>query len=81
MVFIIGINLFSFLLMILDKLLAIYKKRRISEKTFIILSILGGSLGVIMGMITSRHKIKKIKFNFIIPLIFITQIILFMVFK
>ena len=55
------INLLSFILMYVDKKRAILHKWRISEKSFFILCILGGSLGEILGIYTFRHKTKHLK--------------------
>ena len=60
--YLIIINIFLFLLYGIDKLLAIKKKRRISEYTLLIISLFGGSLGAIIGMILFHHKTRKIKF-------------------
>ena len=62
--YLIIINIFLFLLYGIDKLLAIKKKRRISEYTLLIISLFGGSLGAIIGMILFHHKTRKIKFWF-----------------
>ena len=62
------INILSFLLMGFDKISAIIKKKRIPEKNLIILSIIGGTLGTTISMFVFRHKIKKIKFQLLVPL-------------
>ena len=67
-IYLIVINIISFLLMGMDKLQAIFNKKRISEKTLIILAILGGIIGTILGMYIFRHKIRKKKFILLIPL-------------
>ena len=56
------------MLMGFDKLAAIIKKRRISEKKLITLSIIGGTLGTTIAIFIFRHKINKIKFKLLIPL-------------
>lgn len=60
--YLICMNSLSFILYGFDKMLAIKKKNRISERTLFYLGILGGALGSLIGMITFRHKTKKIKF-------------------
>ncbi len=55
-------NILLFILMGLDKSFAVKKKRRISEKTLLTISLFGGSLGGIIGMLVFRHKTKKNKF-------------------
>ena len=61
--YLIAINIYQFLLMGLDKLLAIKHKNRISEKMLLTNSFIGGSIGSIIGMYTFRHKTKKLKFK------------------
>ncbi len=75
--YLIIINIISFIFMGLDKILAIIKKRRISEFTLITLSLFGGTLGTMLGMFIFRHKIRKKKFLLLIPLtiIYITYYI------
>ena len=74
--YLIVINIISFIIMGLDKLLAILKKQRISENTLLLFAIIGGSLGTLLGMLFFRHKIRKLKFQIIIPLILILTIYL-----
>ena len=74
--YLIIINIFSFLLMGLDKLLAIIKKRRISEATLLFFSLIGGGLGTLIGMYIFRHKIRKMKFQILVPLSLIILYIL-----
>ena len=75
------INLLSFILMYVDKKRAILHKWRISEKSFFILCILGGSLGEILGIYTFRHKTKHLKFTLCFPLILIIQLLIFLYLK
>ncbi len=51
-----GINLLSLLLFGLDKLLARRKRWRIPELSLLTLSVLGGSIGAMGGMVLFRHK-------------------------
>ena len=76
--YIVVINIISFFTYGLDKYLAIKKKRRISENTLISLSIIGGSIGSILGMFFFHHKTKKKRFLIMNPLILIIQIILYL---
>jgi len=74
------INIFSFSITTLDKILAIYKKRRISEKTLLTIAFLGGSIGTMTAMIISHHKTQKLKFKILIPLFIILHIVLIIIF-
>ena len=67
--YLIIINIITFIAYGIDKYKSIKHKYRISEKTLIMLSILGGPLGSLMGMIIFHHKTKKKKFIILVPLI------------
>lgn len=60
-----------------DKLSAIASKWRVSEKTLLLISVLGGSVAMYFTMLIIRHKTKKRKFMVGIPVIIILQIILY----
>ena len=76
--YLVVINIISFFTYGLDKYLAIKNKRRISENSLISLSIIGGSIGSILGMFFFHHKTKKKRFLIMNPLILIIQIILYL---
>ena len=75
-IYLIAINLISFLAMYIDKRKAKYGRWRIPEQTLLILALIGGSIGAIAGMYTFRHKTKKLRFSIGFPVILILQIIL-----
>lgn len=62
LIYLIIINLVSFILYGLDKRFSKLKKWRISERGLFLLSLFGGGVGSLIGMILFRHKTKKIKF-------------------
>ncbi|WP_233881020.1 DUF1294 domain-containing protein [Virgibacillus halodenitrificans] len=70
-----GVNVFTYILMGLDKQKAIKKKYRIPERTFWLLSLLGGALGVLLGMKSFRHKTKHKSFQYGIPILLVANII------
>lgn len=70
------INLTGFLIMFIDKSRAIHKEWRIPEKTLIGISIIGGSVGMLLGMSTFKHKTKHKKFTLGVPFILTLQIFL-----
>ena len=76
LVYIIGINIISFALMGWDKYCSIKRYWRISENNLLGLSFLGGSLGILLGMILFHHKTKKKKFQILIPISIIINIFL-----
>lgn len=69
------INFIGFLVMFIDKSRAIHKEWRIPERTLLLISVIGGSIGMFAGMHVFRHKTKHLKFTLGVPLIFILQII------
>lgn len=76
LIYLLTINLFGFLIMLIDKQRAVHKEWRIPEKTLIGISILGGSIGMLLGMSSFRHKTKHKKFTMGVPFILIMQVFL-----
>lgn len=72
--YLIFLNLVGFFIMLVDKKRAIKNQWRISEKALIGISIIGGSIGMLAGMSTFRHKTKHKKFTIGIPIILIIQV-------
>ena len=75
-VYLLSINLIGLLVMYIDKKKAKYGRWRISEKTLLIVALLGGSIGTITGMYWFRHKTQKLKFTLGFPTILISEIII-----
>lgn len=69
------INAVAFLLMLVDKQNARKKLWRIPESTLLVTAAIGGSIGVLAGMYTFRHKTKHVKFTIGVPAILIAQIV------
>lgn len=67
------LNIFGFVLVSLDKYKAKNRLWRIPERSFFILSILGGSIGVYIGLFVFNHKTRNWYFMTLIPLIIIIQ--------
>lgn len=72
--YLIILNLITFLYYGVDKAKSRRGNRRISEKTLLLLALLGGSAGALLGMKTFRHKTKKLSFQAWIALILVLQI-------
>lgn len=70
------INIIALLSYGVDKAKAKYHRWRISEKTLILLAIIGGSIGAILGMLIFHHKTTKALFKYGIPLIIVIQILI-----
>ena len=75
-IYLIVINILTFLIFGIDKWKARKGKWRIPEGTLIWMSIIGGSIGALMGMYLFHHKTQKRKFNLGIPAILLAQAIL-----
>ena len=80
-IYLLVMNLVTFLVFGLDKWKAKRKAkneavRRVPEKTLFLLSILGGSLGALLGMKAFHHKTLHKTFRFGIPIILALQILI-----
>ena len=73
-IYLIGINILTFLIFGADKWKAKRDKWRIPEDTLIWLAIAGGSVGALLGMYLFRHKTKHRKFQIGIPVILLVQV-------
>lgn len=76
LIYLVIINLIAFFYFGWDKLCSQMNKRRISEKTLWGLSLIGGSLGALVGMNFFRHKTKKLSFQAGMAIILVIQIFL-----
>ncbi len=74
--YLIVINLITILFFSFDKSRSKTNGRRISEKTLLLLALVGGSPAAIYAMNTFRHKTKKYSFQLPLYLIILFQIIL-----
>ncbi len=78
--FIIIMSIITPIIVFLDKRYAEKAQSRVPEKTLFTLAILGGALAEYITMNSIRHKTKHKSFMIGLPIIFVTQIILFIVF-
>ncbi|SHK26560.1 DUF1294 domain-containing protein [Paramaledivibacter caminithermalis] len=69
--FILTINLFGFIIILIDKYKAKKNKWRVKESNFFIIAILGGVIGILLGMTMFRHKTQHKSFYIGIPLIYL----------
>lgn len=80
--YIIFMNIIAFSAMGIDKYKAKRKKWRIPEKNLMGLSLLGGSIGMILGMYFFRHKTKHKLFTIGCPgILFGQTVILYLYFR
>ena len=75
------INLIAYAMMWHDKRCAQKGQWRIKERTLLTISLIGGSIGSLIGMYKFRHKTKHFSFKYGIPFIIIFQIFLVIIFK
>lgn len=71
--YVVAINIIGFFVMGMDKWKARTNRWRIPEKTLFAVSILGGSIGTLVGMHVFHHKTKHWYFRVGMPLILILQ--------
>lgn len=69
------VNCIGFFCMFLDKRNARLNQYRISERTLLSVSLIGGVIGILFGMNYFRHKTKKMKFVIGLPIILIIQVV------
>lgn len=79
MIWLLIMTVITFILCAADKFAAKKQMRRVPEKTFFLLSALGGSIGMYAGMLTFRHKTQHWYFKFGIPAIIVAQVALLIV--
>lgn len=79
-IYLVIINVITFLAMWLDKRKAERGKWRTSEQTLFVLVLLGGGIGGIAGMYIFRHKTQKPRFVVGFPVILIFEIIVLLYF-
>ena len=72
-IYLIGINVLTFLIYGIDKWKARRERWRIPEDTLIWLAITGGSIGALLGMYLFRHKTQHRKFTLGVPAILLIQ--------
>ncbi len=70
------INAAGFLVMLADKQYARKNLWRIPEATLLAVAVVGGSIGMLIGMYTVRHKTRHLKFTLGVPAILAAQLAL-----
>lgn len=76
-IWILLISLITFVTFGIDKKKAIHHKERISEKTLLVLSLIGGACGGLLGMKVFHHKTLKKKFRLVSVFAILWVMILF----
>lgn len=78
-IYLIIMNLITFLAMLIDKRKAEKGKWRIKESTLLMLALIGGSIGEIIGMFVWHHKTQKTRFLIGVPVIILLQLLIIIV--
>lgn len=76
-IYFIIINIIAIIVTIYDKLCAVNRRWRVKERTLLLISAVGGSIGMYLAMLLIRHKTRHLKFMLGIPIIIIIQLIIF----
>ena len=75
LIWLIFINIITYIIYAIDKYKSMHHKWRITESTLILLALIGGSEVELIAMYTVRHKTKHNKFRIGLPVILAVQII------
>ncbi len=75
-IYLLIINIVAIIITGYDKLCAKRHSWRVKERTLMLISAIGGSVGMYVTMQLIRHKTRHIKFMLGIPLIIVLQIVL-----
>lgn len=73
-IYLIIINLLTCIIYGVDKLKSVAGGRRIPEKTLLGFTLIGGSIGALVGMHGFRHKTRHLKFRICVPLFLILHV-------
>ena len=76
LIWVLALSMLDFVLMGADKRRARQNRRRVPEKTFFAVALLGGAPGAIAGMWLFRHKTRHWYFQYGLPAILIAQLAL-----
>lgn len=68
------ISVVAFLLCAIDKACARRNAWRVPEATLLLSAALGGSVGLLLGMLLLRHKTRHKKFTIGVPLVLLAQV-------
>lgn len=79
-IYLVIVNIAAFVAYAMDKQKAKKGSWRIPEKTLLLLTAIGGSLGALIGMYGMHHKTKHLKFVLGVPALFAIHVVLLVYF-
>ena len=79
--YILIVNIFASAVTVIDKNAAKKHRRRVRERDLMLISAVGGSVGMFITMKVIHHKTKHPKFMIGIPVMIVLQLILIVVLK
>lgn len=79
LLYLIVINILTFLLYGIDKLKAKADWWRIKESTLIGMAVIGGAYGALIGMYLFHHKTRKAKFYVTVPMLVLIYTVLLVI--
>lgn len=75
-IYLIAINVISFIAFYIDKQKAVSNGFRIAESILIMLSAIGGFIGSVIAIYTIRHKNRKVQFLFKLYLVLVVELLI-----
>lgn len=75
-IYLLAMNVLSFVCLRSDKKRANFSRYKIGARTFYVLSLLGGALGVLIGMYYYRYLTEKPLFRYGVPVVLILQLLI-----
>lgn len=69
-------NIMTFIIYGIDKYKAIKEQYRISERTLILIALLGGGIGALFAKQIFRHKTSHLKFQILLPIFALITVLL-----
>lgn len=80
LIYLLSVNIISFIMFGIDKWRAKKHQWRISENLLMLISFIGGATGAVIGMVIFKHKLSKKKFYIGVPVfIGINRILTFLI--